>query len=216
MEVWPTKFHVANISSLLKGVDAPFQSGTSAVNTGVRELFAQLDFQLKNTWDFIMYRRPRLSLVGVLDVAGAALDILIAKVLVQGLDLALHTIKIDRAAHVAYVVGGPQDYDIKITLIEVEVGSVLRWLEGWHQDIRIPDPRVPGGWIYRDDQDHAKRQGVILLRRMNRGLPLQPRIKLDGMLLQDMGRINLDQKAGEPLEYTVSATIDRVQIPLIF
>jgi hypothetical protein len=77
-------------------------------------------------------------------------------------------------------------------------------------------PGEEGTYVFKDNQEAAKRTGMLLLKPINESAGLisrYPRIMMHGVVYQEMDDYNLKQDSSDPLMYNLTCSVDEVKIP---
>jgi len=77
-------------------------------------------------------------------------------------------------------------------------------------------PGEEGTYVFKDNQEAAKRTGMLLLKPTNSGANLisrYPRIMMHGVVYQELNDYNLKQDNPDPLMYDLTCSVDEVKIP---
>ena len=91
-------------------------------------------------------------------------------------------------------------------------GAVLGGSFGAGLGMGVPEAKA-GSYVFKDNQEAAKRTGMLLMFPKDGSFPLYPRIMFYGLSIMSIGEYSIDQKDDEPLKYDVEFSVDEIKIP---
>ena len=99
--------------------------------------------------------------------------------------------------------------EITLTFIDSELGPVRSYLMGWLNLIAYKG--VDGKYIFRDNQEAAKKNAIILLQT-TKVVPSPSAIRITGMRPSSLGSLTVGHAEEEPFTLTVSFNIDAIDL----
>jgi len=94
-------------------------------------------------------------------------------------------------------------------------GAALGGALGSTLGMGVPEAKA-GSYVFKDNQEAAKRTGMLLMYPKDGSFPLYPRIMFYGLSIMSIGDYTVDQKDEAPLMYDVEFSVDEIKIPQIF
>lgn len=198
--------------------------GLQSLTPRIVRYLEKLDLQHVSKFDFLLFRDPteQFSSSGGLDVAkfavtnlvGLPLDMLVAKIYVSKISFAPTKVEYERVNGDYYPKEVVYPDSVQLTFIEDEKGLVARYLADWMDDIAFPTSAFDArqGHTFRDNQDFAKRTGILLLANKQGNIPTFPRITFFGLCPKGPDNIEVDMSKGDNLTYTVDFACRDVRI----
>lgn len=197
--------------------------GLQALNPKIVNFLQKTNLQLKNRWDFILFRTPfnqqatssLNQITNITDIAGIGSDLAVAKVYVQSImfNPVLKFIP-ERINGDVYVRDLEYQESVNIKFLDDERGLVMRYLQDWYNDIAFPSSvtSTKEGWIFRDGQERARRTGILLLQGGAGKFPgTYPRITMYGLFPMNFSDITISQDEKENLIYDVNFSVREVR-----
>ena len=221
---------------------AGFQTIKRATGVGGPDFWAGKDLQLKNKYEFVITKKPEISVperantAGVISavantaasVAGTAASILITNLYCQSIEVNFPVVGTEKAADNNYASSIQYPESITVTFLEDEQGTVMRYLQQWHSDIQLIQTESPAlfsnlgkdtdtayGRVFRDNQEKAKRNGMLLLQKASREFSLYPRIMILGMMLKNIEPFTISDSESGNLTLTTVFSVADVRVPIL-
>ncbi len=216
---------------------------SSVLNYGIVDELVDMDLQNKNKFSFLVSRKLKTNNTERMkkSAIGVGMDILINRLYIESIEINNNTFTSERIDDNQFIKAIEYADEISIEFLEDEKGLVRRYLSEWEDCICYPAKQfgngigisdVAGlidtekntfekidiektGYIFRDDQEYAKRTGMLLLQKANGGIPLYPRVMFYGMVIKNVGSFTIGHTETGNLTYTVSFAVDDVKIPLL-
>lgn len=227
----PTAFNPNNFTSPQVAVQNALArpdlkpKGLQALNPKIVAQLQKLNLQQKSRFDFLLFRTPlsestnsssaSLLANSALDIAGLGLDLVVAKVFVQKITVPTMKFQYERINGETYTKDLEYPELVQITFIDDERGLVMRYLQDWFNDVAVPASNfsTKKGYIFRDNQEKARRTGILMLQNTRGKLPpTYPRITYYGLVPKDIGDITIGQDEKDHLTYEVNFSVREVRI----
>lgn len=215
---------MASISDIIAPPPKIKPKGLASLNVKVGELLSNIDLQQKSRFDFLLFRTPFTSLPGGIDsvissaasVAGLSADLAVAKIFVQSITFpAGMKVEFERINGDVYTKDLIYPESVNIKFLDDERGLVMRYLQDWFNDIMIPSSTTDTkqGYVFRDNQENARRTAILLLGNMKGKFPPKyPRITFYGLIPKEIQDITIGQEEKDNLTYDVSFMVREVRI----
>lgn len=211
-----------------RGLDNPIiPQGTQKLNAQVFKYLTTLDLQGTSKFDFLVFRTPFGSpvtqasssaiqgLQGAASIVGVGMDIMVAKAYVTDISFGMNKWQLKRVNGDQFVEDIEYVDTINVKYIDDQRGLVMRYLQSWNQDIAVPASvmNTKKGYIFRDNQEGARRTGMLLLAN-SRGKfpPTYPRITFYGMFPRAIEDITVAYDRKENLTYDVQFAVRDIRV----
>lgn len=193
--------------------------GLQKLTPRIRKTLGNTNLQQKAKFDFLIFRTPGDSTTGgaldtIVDVIGAGEDLYVAKTYVQSITFGNNKASMERINGDVYTKDIEYSDSVMITFLDDENGIVMRYLQDWFNDIMIPASTTSArkGYIFRDNQEKARRTGMLLMaNRRGKFPPRYPRTTFYGMVPKAIQDITVGQDEQGILTYNVDFSVREVR-----
>lgn len=210
---------------------AGFQVLQEAVGFDLTSYLENADLQQTNRWSFLLTRPINLKKVGTAlrSTGGNVADALVTQVFLSSVEIPGRTYEWSVGLDENYVSAVTFPDVVNLEFIEDEKGTVRRYLSEWESSIAYVKP-APLGFgaaklfgpqsysrtlVFRDDQEGAKRNGVLILKKAQAGFSIHPRIMFHGLSIKNVATYKIGHAERDNLRYSVTCSVDDITIPVL-
>lgn len=207
-----------------------FQLLQEAVDFDLRTHLAGMDLQQTYRWSLLLTRPINLKKVGsaLRSIGGNVADVLVTQVYLAAIDVPGRTYEWSLGLDEKYVSAVAFPETVTMEFIEDEKGTVRRYLSEWESNIAFVKP--PAGFgiaqafgqgsygrslIFKDDQQAAKRNAILILKGTRKGFSLYPRITYHGLAIKTIETYKIGHAEKDNLRYQVTLSVDDITIPVL-
>lgn len=198
------------------------QKYAKSVNQGVVKVLSRVDLQDKCQFEVTLTSQG-LSGEGIagkaLAIAGDVVDTIAVKFFLQSITIPGQGIEIGQVNGMKHATNAIYPETCTLTFLEDSYGLVRRWLIYWLQQVSVPyawrgpQNRLIRGRVFMDDQEGAKKNARVKMLGPN-GLPLQPTIRLKGLLPKSIAEDTVSHDSKEIVTFALECSVDVVELPL--
>lgn len=154
---------------------------------------------------------------GIVSSILSPIDVFMSKTYIQAVTVSHHGVEYEVAAGQKYPKGVIYPDNITMKFIDSHNGQVRRWLSEWELCVSFPDPERRGERIFCDEQEGAKRTGMLIINTLSNDIPNRfPRTMFYGLAISKIGDIDFSQDNPDYLTYDVEFSVDEVRVPLLY